>query len=125
MKDLLEGATFQRDMLIEYLHIIQDNDKHLSAEKLAALAHLMKIPMAEVWEVASFYDHFDLVKEGQDAPAKRTIRVCTSLSCMMAGGEALLEELQSYNSDEVRFVGLPLALAHVTKRQQQQMDTPL
>ena len=107
VKDLLEGATFQRDMLIEYLHIIQDNDKHLSAEKLAALAHLMKIPMAEVWEVASFYDHFDLVKEGQDAPAKRTIRVCTSLSCMMAGGEALLEELQSYNSDEVRFVGAP------------------
>lgn len=104
---LLEGATFQRDMLIEYLHIIQDSDKHLSAEKLAALAHLMKIPMAEVWEVASFYDHFDLVKEGQDAPAKRTIRVCTSLSCMMAGGEALLEELQSYNSDEVRFVGAP------------------
>ena len=107
VKGLLEGATFQRDMLIEYLHIIQDNDKHLSAEKLAALAHLMKIPMAEVWEVASFYDHFDLVKEGQDAPAKRTIRVCTSLSCMMAGGEALLEELQSYNSDEVRFVGAP------------------
>ena len=107
VKDLLAGATFQRDMLIEYLHIIQDNDKHLSAEKLAALAHLMKIPMAEVWEVASFYDHFDLVKEGQDAPAKRTIRVCTSLSCMMAGGEALLEELQSYNSDEVRFVGAP------------------
>ena len=107
VKGLLQGATFQRDMLIEYLHIIQDNDKHLSAEKLAALAHLMKIPMAEVWEVASFYDHFDLVKEGQDAPAKRTIRVCTSLSCMMAGGEALLEELQSYNSDEVRFVGAP------------------
>jgi len=107
VKGLLKGATFQRDMLIEYLHIIQDNDKHLSAEKLAALAHLMKIPMAEVWEVASFYDHFDLVKEGQDAPAKRTIRVCTSLSCMMAGGEALLEELQSYNSDEVRFVGAP------------------
>ena len=107
VKGLLEGATFQRDMLIEYLHIIQDSDKHLSAEKLAALAHLMKIPMAEVWEVASFYDHFDLVKEGQDAPAKRTIRVCTSLSCMMAGGEALLEELQSYNSDEVRFVGAP------------------
>ena len=107
VKGLLKGATFQRDMLIEYLHIIQDNDKHLSAEKLAALAHLMKIPMAEVWEVASFYDHFDLVKEGQDAPAKRTVRVCTSLSCMMAGGEALLEELQSYNSDEVRFVGAP------------------
>ena len=104
---LLEGASFQRDMLIEYLHILQDKHKHLSAENLAALAHLMKIPMAEIWEVASFYDHFDLVKEGQTPPAKRTVRVCTSLSCMMAGGEALLEELQAYNSDEVRFVGAP------------------
>lgn len=102
---LLDGATFQRDMLIEYLHILQDHHRHLSAENLAALAHLMKIPMAEIWEVASFYDHFDLVKETEEAPAKRTVRVCTSLSCMMAGGEALLEELQAYNNDDVRFVG--------------------
>ena len=107
MQDLLAGATFQRDMLIEYLHIIQDHHKHLSAENLAALAHLMKLPMAEVWEVASFYDHFDLVKEGETPPAKRTIRVCTSLSCMMAGGEKLLKELQAYNNDDVRFVGAP------------------
>ena len=105
--DLLKGASFQRDMLIEYLHILQDHHKHLSAENLAALAHLMKIPMAEVWEVASFYDHFDLVKEGETPPAKRTVRVCTSLSCMMAGGEALLAELQAYNNDDVRFVGAP------------------
>ncbi|MGC6529405.1 MAG: NAD(P)H-dependent oxidoreductase subunit E [Candidatus Puniceispirillaceae bacterium] len=104
---LLGDVTYQRDMLIEYLHIIQDEYGHLSAEKLAALAHLMKIPMAEVWEVASFYDHFDLVKEGQTAPAKRTIRVCTSLSCMMAGGEAMLAELQALNNDEVRFVPAP------------------
>ena len=104
---LLEGASFQRDMLIEYLHILQDHHKHLSAENLAALAHLMKLPMAEVWEVASFYDHFDLVKEGDVPPAKRTVRICTSLSCMMAGGEALLEELQAYNNDDVRFVGAP------------------
>ncbi|MGC6516998.1 MAG: NADH-ubiquinone oxidoreductase-F iron-sulfur binding region domain-containing protein [Candidatus Puniceispirillaceae bacterium] len=107
VKTLLSGASFERDMLIEYLHILQDHHKHLSAENLAALAHLMKLPMAEVWEVASFYDHFDLVKEGEEAPAKRTIRVCTSLSCMMAGGETLLEELQAYNNEEVRFVGAP------------------
>ena len=107
VSELLAGATFQRDMLIEYLHILQDHDKHLSADNLAALAHLMKIPMAEVWEVASFYDHFDLVKEGETPPAKRTIRVCTSLSCMMAGGEALLAELQAYNNDDVRFVPAP------------------
>ena len=63
--------------------------------------------MAEVWEVASFYDHFDLVREGEDAPAPCTIRVCTSLSCMMVGGEELLEKLQPYASDKVRFVGAP------------------
>ena len=107
VKSLLPDASFQRDMLIEYLHVLQDHDKHLSAEKLAALAHLMKIPMAEIWEVASFYDHFDLVKEGETPPARRTIRVCTSLSCMMAGGEKILAELQAYNNDEVRFVGAP------------------
>ena len=107
VETLLSGATFQRDMLIEYLHIIQDEHGHLSAENLAALAHLMKIPMAEVWEVASFYDHFDLVKEGETAPAKRTIRICTSLSCMMAGGEAILAELQASAGDDVRFVPAP------------------
>ena len=107
VETLLADATFQRDMLIEYLHIIQDEHGHLSAENLAALAHLMKIPMAEVWEVASFYDHFDLVKEGETAPAKRTIRVCTSLSCMMAGGETILAELQASAGDDVRFVPAP------------------
>ena len=112
MKSLLaetsdSQVTYQRDMLIEYLHILQDHHGHLSADNLAALAHLMKIPMAEIWEVASFYDHFDLVKEGENPPAKRTIRVCTSLSCMMAGGEAILNDLQAYNSDDVRFVPAP------------------
>ena len=104
---LLATQSLQRDELIEYLHIIQDAEGCLSAAHLAALAHLMKLPMAEVWEVASFYDHFDLVKEGETPPAKRTIRICTSLSCMMAGGEALLAELQAYNNDEVRFVPAP------------------
>ena len=63
--------------------------------------------MAEVWEVASFYDHFDLIREGETAPAACTVRVCTSLSCMMAGGEELLEKLQEYVSDDVRFVAAP------------------
>jgi formate dehydrogenase len=99
--------TPQRDMLIEYLHVIQDAHKHLSARHLAALAHLMRLPMAEIWEVASFYDHFDLVREGETAPAACTVRVCTSLSCMMAGGESLLETLRPYASQDVRFVPAP------------------
>jgi len=100
-------VTLQRDMLIEYLHIIQDSQKHLSARHLAALAHLMRLPMAEVWEVASFYDHFDLVRENETAPPAYTVRVCTSLSCMLAGGESLLEKLQPYANDKVRFVAAP------------------
>ncbi|HCV88790.1 MAG TPA: NADH-quinone oxidoreductase subunit F [Alphaproteobacteria bacterium] len=97
----------RRDLLIEALHQIQDHYRHLSARHLAALADFMRLPMAEVWEVASFYDHFDLVREGEDAPAPCTVRVCTSLSCMMAGGETLLAELQAFASDKVRFVGAP------------------
>ena len=104
---ILGDAALQRDMLIEYLHLIQDSQKHLSARHLAALAQLMRLPMAEVWEVASFYDHFDLVREGETPPPPVTVRVCTSLSCMMAGGERLLAELQAVAGDNVRFVGAP------------------
>ena len=109
---LLGTIPLRRDQLIEYLHIIQDEYGHLSAAHLAGLADLMKLPMAEVWEVASFYDHFDLVSEGMEAPPARTIRICTSLSCMMQGGEALLQKMQSMRSEgkidaDVRFVPAP------------------
>ena len=104
---LLGPTPPRRDLLIESLHAIQDRFRHLSARHLAALADWMRLPMAEVWEVASFYDHFDLVREGEAAPAACTVRVCTSLSCMMAGGEELLEKLQEYASDDVRFVAAP------------------
>ena len=104
---LLGAEPPRRDLLIESLHIIQDHYRHLSARHLAALADWMRLPMAEVWEVASFYDHFDLVRENDAPPAPCTVRVCTSLSCMMAGGEELLQELQAYASENVRFVGAP------------------
>ncbi|MEC7210416.1 MAG: NAD(P)H-dependent oxidoreductase subunit E, partial [Pseudomonadota bacterium] len=104
---LLGSAPPRRDLLIESLHIIQDHYRHLSARHLAALADWMRLPMAEIWEVASFYDHFDLVREGEDAPAPCTVRVCTSLSCMMAGGEELLRDLQAHASENVRFLGAP------------------
>jgi NADH:ubiquinone oxidoreductase subunit F (NADH-binding)/NADH:ubiquinone oxidoreductase subunit E len=107
IEDLLGHDAPRRDLLIEYLHRIQDRHHHLSARHLAALATWMGLPMAEVWEVASFYDHFDLVREGEDAPAPCTVRVCTSLSCMMAGGEDLLARLQPYASNKVRFVAAP------------------
>ena len=104
---LIGDTPPRRDMLIEALHIIQDHYRHLSARHLVALADWMRLPMAEIWEVASFYDHFDLVREGEDAPPSCTVRVCTSLSCMMAGGETMLTKLQSYASEKVRFVAAP------------------
>jgi len=106
---LLGDRPRRRDLLIEHLHLIQDTYGHLSAENLAALAEEMRIPQAEVYEVASFYAHFDVVKEGMDAPPALTIRVCDSLSCELAGSEDLLRDLAAkYNGKgEVRVLRAP------------------
>jgi formate dehydrogenase beta subunit len=90
---LLGSKPRQRDLLIEHLHLIQDKFGHISAAHLAALAFEMKMAQAEVYEVATFYAHFDVVKEGEAAPAPVTIRVCDSLSCELAGAQTLLSEL--------------------------------
>jgi len=103
----LQQRGLQRDRLIEYLHILQDKTGYLLAADLAALADLMRLPMAEIWEVASFYDHFDLISEGETPPPPRTIRVCTSLSCMIHGSHDLLAELQAMKSEHARFVAAP------------------
>ena len=92
---LLGDTPRNRDLLIEFLHKIQDAFGCLEAKHLRALAETMKLSMAEIYEVASFYDHFDIVKEGQPKPAPLTIRVCDSLSCMMAGAETLISELEN------------------------------
>ncbi len=107
MCKLFGNTPPRRDHLIEALHKINDLYHHLSATHLAALAHLMRLPMAEIWEVASFYDHFTLVKEGEQAPPARTIRVCTSLTCMMAGARALLVEATQLASDDMQIVTAP------------------
>src|SRR3989454_4102544 len=90
---LLGNASHQRDLLIEHLHKIQDSFGHLSAAHLAALAQEMRLAQTEVFEVASFYHHFDIVKEGETAPAELTVRVCDGLSCEMAGAGDLLARL--------------------------------
>ncbi|MDJ0614311.1 MAG: NAD(P)H-dependent oxidoreductase subunit E [Rhizobiaceae bacterium] len=92
---LLGDEPKRRDLLIEHLHKVQDRFGCLEAKHLRALAETMKLSMAEVYEVASFYDHFDIVKEGEDKPAPVTIRICDSLSCMMAGAETLISELEA------------------------------
>src|SRR5467141_5411599 len=89
---LLGDRERRRDLLIEHLHLIQDRYGHLSAAHLAALADEMKLALTEVYEVATFYAHFDVVKDGPPPPAV-TVRVCDSLSCAMAGAETLLATL--------------------------------
>ncbi|HLB06410.1 MAG TPA: NAD(P)H-dependent oxidoreductase subunit E, partial [Alphaproteobacteria bacterium] len=90
---LLGAAPRRRDLLIEHLHLIQDTYHCLSAAHLAALAHEMKLSLAEVYEVATFYAHFDVVREGEAPPPALTIRVCDSLTCEMMGATELLEAL--------------------------------
>jgi formate dehydrogenase len=104
---LLGADPRRRDLLIEYLHRLQDRYGHLSAARLAALAEEMKLSQAEVYEVATFYHHFDVVKEGEAAPPALTVRVCDSLSCEMAGAGELLEKLPRLLGKEVRVLHAP------------------
>ncbi len=114
LRELLGTDVFQRDCLIEYLHQIQDAFKHLSAKHLTALAELMKLSVVEVYEVASFYHHFDVVDEKKTAPPALTIRVCDSISCQMQGAEALIKQLENnefgtdiINTDKIRIQRVP------------------
>ncbi|MBD3678422.1 MAG: NAD(P)H-dependent oxidoreductase subunit E [Rhodobacteraceae bacterium] len=105
---LLGGRPRRRDLLIEFLHLIQDAHGHLSAAHLRALAHEMNLSQAEVYEVASFYAHFDVVKEGETPPPALTIRVCDSLSCELAGAEKLRAALEEgLDPSEVRVLRAP------------------
>ena len=107
VRALLGDRSRRRDLLIEHLHLIQDKYGHISAARMAALAAEMKLAQAEVYEVATFYAHFDVVKEGEAPPAPVTVRVCDSLSCAMAGGEKLIERLSKTLGPNVRVVRAP------------------
>jgi len=107
VRALLGDRPRRRDLLIEHLHLIQDRYGHLSAAHLAALAHEMRLAMTEVYEVATFYAHFDVVREGEAAPLPLTIRVCDSLTCEMAGAGALLEGLAARLGGKARVVRAP------------------
>src|SRR6266700_6635336 len=104
IRSLLGERERWRDLLIEHLHLIQDRYGHLSAAHLAALAHEMRLALTEVYEVATFYAHFDVVKEGETPPPAVTVRVCDSLSCALAGAENLLERLPGLLGPGVRVV---------------------
>jgi formate dehydrogenase len=105
VRALLGGASLQRDLLIEHLHRINDRHGHLPAPHLAALAQEMRLPLAEVYEVATFYHHFEVVKEAETAPPALTVRVCDSIACELAGAQGLLKTL-SFGQD-VRVIPAP------------------
>ena len=90
----LDGKPKRRDLLLEYLHILQDRLGHLPRPHLAALAEWLGLAQAEVYEVASFYHHFDIVREGDSPPPTLTVRVCDSITCKLFGAEDLIEQLQ-------------------------------
>jgi formate dehydrogenase len=104
---LLRDEPRRRDLLIEHLHKIQDTYRHISAKHLVALAHEMKLSPAEVYEVATFYHHFDVVREDETPPPRLTVRVCQSISCELAGAKSLLESLRKGLGDAVRVLPAP------------------
>ena len=106
--DLLGERPRDRDLLIEFLHLVQDKFGYISAAHIRALAEEMRTGQAEIYEVASFYAHFDVVKEGETPPPALTIRVCDSLSCELAGAEQLKKALEEgMNPAKVRVLRAP------------------
>ena len=107
VQSLLGDESRAKHLLIEHLHKIQDKFGHLSAAHLVALASEMKMAPTEVYEVASFYHHFDVVKENDNAPPPLTVRVCDSVSCEMAGADELISALESSLGNTVRVQRVP------------------
>ena len=108
VEELLGNLELRSDLLIEHLHRVQDKFGHLSMRHLRALAELLKMSMAEVYEVATFYAHFDVVREDEKAPPALTIRVCDSLSCELAGSKELKAALEDgFDVNQVRVLRAP------------------
>jgi formate dehydrogenase len=106
IRDLLGDRPRRRDLLIEFLHLIQDRYRQIAPPHLVALAAEMKLAVTEVYETATFYHHFDVVRENTEAP-QQVVRVCTSLACEMFGGQRLLEDLQSVIDGDVKLQAVP------------------
>src|SRR5205809_5989663 len=107
VRALLGERERRRDLLIEHLHLLQDRFGCLHARHLVALAEEMRLALAEVYEVASFYAHFDIVMDDEAPPPPITVRVCDSLSCALFGAEALMADLRERLGDGVRVVRAP------------------
>jgi NADH:ubiquinone oxidoreductase subunit F (NADH-binding)/NADH:ubiquinone oxidoreductase subunit E len=104
---LLGDLPRTADLLIEHLHVIQDTFGHISAAHMTALADEMKLSQTEIYEVATFYHHFDVVKEGENAPPPLTVRVCDGITCEMMGAKDLFDALKDGLGDGVRVINAP------------------
>ena len=108
LKKILAPLDFRRDLLIEHLHKIQDHFGYLSEKNLSLLAKILKLSKVEVYEVASFYAHFDIVKEGDTPPPKTTLRVCNSLSCQINGSKILKNKIiDKFQNQDIRILDAP------------------
>ena len=107
LKSILDTVSYRRDHLIEYLHKIQDTQGAITKEYMTALASLMGISQTEVYEVATFYHHFDVVDNDEDKPAALTVRVCDSVTCEMNGAKELAKILDDYYKGTVRIQKVP------------------
>lgn len=107
IRELLGDDPRRKDLLIEHLHKIQDAYQHISAKHIVALAHELILATAEVYEVATFYHHFDVVKDGETPPPPLTVRVCDSISCELAGAKPLIDALQKRLGNDVRVSAVP------------------
>ena len=107
VRHLLGDAPRTRDMLIENLHKIQDHYHHISNRHILALAIDMSLPMAEIYETATFYHHFDVLNENEPPPLTKTIRVCESLTCEMFGAKELIKQLEAKYKDDIRIQAVP------------------
>ena len=104
---LLEVSSYRRDHLIEYLHVIQDSQGHINEDYITALASLLKISQTEVYEVATFYHHFDIIKGDEKTPPSLTVRVCYSVTCEINGASQLAQSLDDYFKGTVRIQKVP------------------
>ena len=107
LEKLLDASSYRRDHLIEYLHKIQDSNGAITKDYMTALSSLMNISQTEVYEVATFYHHFDVVDSDKDKPPALTIRVCDSVSCEMNGANELAEMLDDYYKGTIRIQKVP------------------
>ncbi|MAI84650.1 MAG: NADH-quinone oxidoreductase subunit F [Rickettsiales bacterium] len=108
IKELIFHLPLKRDLLIEYFHLIQDKYRCIRKKHLAAISHILKIPFAESFEVATFYAHFDVIDDHCDSPPEITVRVCDSLTCELKGSQNIINELnKSVDKNKVRILRAP------------------